>query len=79
MWHLYVNGDINSPYVFEDQNVMHQHISTLPVNSIFVIRKFDVLLISEQAYGLTGSPPIPNAPNPPIAIVSIQRTHYKRG
>ena len=79
MWHLYVNGDTNSPYVFEDQGVLHQHLSTLPNTAIFTIRKFDVLLITETVYGMTGSPPIPNTPNPAIAIVSTQRTHYKRG
>ena len=78
MWHLYVNGDVNSPYVFEDQGVLHQHLSMLPTNSIFMIRKFDVLLKSETVYGVTGSPPIPNAPNPAISIMTTQRTHYSR-
>ena len=78
MWHLYVNGDSNSPYLFENQSVLHQHLSTLPSTSIFIIRKFDVLLISETVYGVTGSPPIPNAPNPAVSITSIKRTHFIR-
>ena len=78
MWHLYVNGDTNSPYVFEDQGVLHQHLSTLATNSIFLVRKFDVLLKTETVYGITGSPPIPNAPSPAVNITTAHRTHFIR-
>ena len=76
MWHLLVNGDTNSPYVFEDKSVLHQYITTLPTGSIFIIRDFDVRLIKETVYGVTGSPPIPQKPTTTIPIVAQSRTHF---
>ena len=79
MWHLYINGDSNSPYVFEDQNVLHQHLSTIPVGTPFFTRRFDVILREEKAYGMTGGAVLPTTPTPPIAITTMQRTHYIKG
>ena len=78
MWHLYVNGDTNSPYVFEDQSVLNQYLSTLPNGSVVMIRLFDVLLKSETVHGITGATALPPAPNPAIEIEIKARNHVQR-
>ena len=76
MWHLYVNGDSNSPYVFEDQHALHSYLSSLASGSIFSVTKFDVIQRETVVYGITGSPPIPSVANP-VALEQYTRTHMK--
>ena len=78
MWHLYVNGDTNSPYVFNDRTVLNQYLSTLPIDTIVMIRTFDVILKSETVHGITGANALPPAPNPAITIEVIARNHVQR-
>lgn len=78
MWHLYINGDSNSPYVFEDQSVLNQYLSTLPTGSIVMIRRYDVLLKSETIHGITGATPFPPAPMPASIIEIVTRNHVQR-
>lgn len=78
MWLVYVNGDANSPYHFEDQGAMATYMSNLPAGSVVIVEQYDMVLRNTTAYGVTGGPPFPTPPAPKPALASFDRIHYKR-
>ena len=78
MWHVYVNGDANSPYYFDDQGALNTYLNGLAAGSIATVEEYEVTFKGRTVYGVTGAPDWPNPPTPKPALATFNRTHYKR-